>query len=215
MRSIKRFRVLVLLMALGSGSVTAASAQMFSEWFRQKKTQQKYLLEQIAALEVYLGYAKKGYRIATEGWGFVHELSSGEMNLHDAFFKGLKLVNPVIKADSRVSEMLVLEVDMLKVLQGLRSAASGEGLSAYVSSVSALVKADCLSDLEELVMVVSSGRVSLSDDVRLSRLDSIYQRMQERLGFVREFDAQVRSVLRQEQMEQDAIKKLRKYYEID
>lgn len=28
-------------------------AQSFSEWFKQKKTQKKYLLEQIAALQMY------------------------------------------------------------------------------------------------------------------------------------------------------------------
>ena len=42
------------------------SAQTVAEWFRQKATQRKYLLQQIAALHVYSGYLSKGYSIAKD-----------------------------------------------------------------------------------------------------------------------------------------------------
>lgn len=44
--------------------VNRSHAQTWDEWFNQKSTQKKYLLQQIAAFEAYLSYAKKGYDIA-------------------------------------------------------------------------------------------------------------------------------------------------------
>ena len=42
-------------------------AQTLAEWVSQKVTQKKYLLQQIAALQVYSGYLSKGYSIAKDG----------------------------------------------------------------------------------------------------------------------------------------------------
>ncbi|MBK8310917.1 MAG: hypothetical protein IPL04_08535 [Chitinophagaceae bacterium] len=40
-------------------SFTSVNGQTLAEWTQQKKTQKKYLLQQIVALQVYIGYAKK------------------------------------------------------------------------------------------------------------------------------------------------------------
>jgi 3-phenylpropionate/cinnamic acid dioxygenase small subunit len=46
--------------------VTASGvyAQNWKEWTQQKKTQIKYLVNQIAALQIYATYVEKGYAIA-------------------------------------------------------------------------------------------------------------------------------------------------------
>ena len=72
------------MLFLAAGTV---EAQTFSEWFRQKKTQKKYLLQQIAALQVYIGYAQKGYRIAKEGLTTIGGFTKGEFDLHSDFQK--------------------------------------------------------------------------------------------------------------------------------
>jgi hypothetical protein len=46
---------------------TNANAQTWREWTKQKETQIKYLVEQIAAFQTYLGYVKQGYDIAHKG----------------------------------------------------------------------------------------------------------------------------------------------------
>ena len=56
----KQFTLLILFVLAGGLS----QAQTFNEWFRQKATQKKYLIQQIAALQVYLDYVQKGYAIA-------------------------------------------------------------------------------------------------------------------------------------------------------
>ena len=104
----------------------SASAQTWSEWFAQKATQKKYLLEQLAALQVYTGYVKKGYGIARDGLGLVRDITGGEFKLHELFISGLKKVSPAVAGDARVAEIVVLELEIVRAfgrlldLQGFR-----------------------------------------------------------------------------------------------
>lgn len=66
----------------GFSGTRASKVQTFHEWFRQKKTQKKYLIQQIAALKVYLGYVQKGYSIAQKGLTTVSNIKKGNFDLH-------------------------------------------------------------------------------------------------------------------------------------
>ena len=83
------------------------------EWFQQKETQKKYLLQQIAALEIYYDYAKKGYDIASKELGIIRQIKDGDFNLHRDFFNALQRVNPAIANWSRVGEIINLQVKIL------------------------------------------------------------------------------------------------------
>ncbi|NVM62155.1 hypothetical protein FHW88_000431 [Mucilaginibacter sp. SG538B] len=74
-----------------------AQAQTFAEWFSQKKTQLKYLTQQIAALEQYGKDVEQGYRIAKSRWAGIGSWVKGEFDLHSAYYRSLRTVNPAIK----------------------------------------------------------------------------------------------------------------------
>jgi len=78
------------------------SAQNWQEWFRQKKTQRKYLVQQIAALKVYLEYLKEGYAVAKKGLNLVGDIKDGNFNSHAEYFGSLKLVNPSVQPRLRL-----------------------------------------------------------------------------------------------------------------
>lgn len=61
-----------LLIVMISFSACWVKAQTFNEWFKQKKTQIQYLIDQIAALQVYSQSLQKGYDIADAGLKFIH-----------------------------------------------------------------------------------------------------------------------------------------------
>ncbi len=63
----------------------SASAQTFAEWFSQKKTQRKYLLAQIAALNTYSNYLRTGYRVAKGGLGSITSNVGDELKLHTVY----------------------------------------------------------------------------------------------------------------------------------
>ena len=78
----KNILIIIILLA---GSF--CHAQTYDEWFRQKKTAKKYLLDQIAALQTYIGYAEKGYSIVTGGLNTIKDIKHGDFNLHNNYFR--------------------------------------------------------------------------------------------------------------------------------
>jgi len=217
---IRRFRngliLLIAVLLLVAAAAPKCRAQTFAEWFKQKKTQQKYLLEQIAALQVYIGYAMKGYQLVGSGIEAVRDITNGEFNLHNAFVSGLKKVNPAIRDDVRIAEIMALQVDILAGFNRLKGI---DGMRpdqlAYISSVAGSVIGECYQQLEELLLVITSGKVEMDDEERLARLDGIYQRMLDKSAFSRHFSTEVGLLLRQQRLEQESLQNLRRYYGID
>lgn len=63
----KVYGMTLLLALLLSGFSGTVQGQTWGEFFQQKKTQKRYLLQQIAALQVFIGQAKKGYDLVGSG----------------------------------------------------------------------------------------------------------------------------------------------------
>lgn len=197
---------------MGCLGVSPVSAQTFSEWFAQKKTQKRYLLEQIAALEVYVDYARQGYKIVGSGIETVRGITSGELGLHELFFSCLRLVNPVVKGDFRVAEVVAGQAEVLSALLSLRALTLDAVESAYLASVSGVVLGECYSDLEELLSYVLSGNVDLSDEERLLRLESVYRRTLDKRSFVQGFAKEMRLGISARKAELKSIDRMRRYY---
>lgn len=192
----------------------SAQAQTWSEWFSQKKTQQKYLLEQVAALKLYAGYLRKGYEIGKSGLGFIKDAGKGEFDLHGAFFASLKSVSPAIKDNIRVAEIIRMQIDVSKTLSWLTKISGlGEENREYLEGVSDNLRLECLRDLEELLLVVTSGRADLTDDERLVRIEHLHGRMEEKRNFAFGFAANARSLSAQRTSEMKNIKRMEEWYE--
>src|SRR4051812_40101385 len=80
---------------------TVCNAQTWDEWFRQRKTQIKYLEEQIIALQVYGSYLQAGYKIVQGGLSTIHDIKNGDFNIHKDYFSSLKHVNASIMHNSK------------------------------------------------------------------------------------------------------------------
>jgi len=76
----------IIAIAMLLSITKSMSAQTFAEWFRQKSTQKKYLIQQIAALQVYIGYVSKGYSIAKKGLNTIQDIKHGDFDLHKNYF---------------------------------------------------------------------------------------------------------------------------------
>jgi len=204
-----RFLGLALLLFVG----TSAFGQTWGEIFNQKKTQKKYLLEQLVALKMYAGYLKKGYDIVGSGIGTVRDIKNGEFSLHTTFFSSLKSVNPTIRKNAKVSSIIFLQVSIEKAFKGLGNSDELKlSDNQYILGVKDRVTDDCLDDLEELLLVITSGRLEMSDDERIERLDGIYERMQDKAAFVQSFTGEVNLLIQQRKNEQKSINHLRELY---
>jgi hypothetical protein len=204
--------LLAFVFVFGAG-VSGLYAQTWGEWFKQKKTQKRYLLEQIAALEVYAGYLKKGYEIVDGGLSTVRDITGGEFSLHNAFISSLKQVSPAISRDARVAEIIALQIGILGSFSEVRGSGylAAEDL-AYIRLVQGAVTLECFHNLEELLLVVTSGKLEMKDNERLQRLSGIYEQMLDKSAFVRDFCGNIFSLLRQRRSAEQEIGNLSRMY---
>lgn len=187
-------RCLVILSILATFD-SVARAQTFSEWFKQKKTQKKYLIQQIAALQVYIGYVKKGYKIAQQGLTAISDFKNGEFNLHKDYFNSLKNISPAVKHDAKIAAIIALQVETIKgchrtVKQIRESGAfTGDEIS-YIDKVFGRLMDDCADITGELITLTTSGKLEMKDDERLERIDKLYASMQDDYTFMKHFGNQ-------------------------
>ena len=194
-------------------SATLTFGQTAGEFFNQKGTQKKYLLEQLVALKVYAGYLKKGYDIVGSGLGIIKDLKNGEFDLHHTFISSLKTTSPAIKNSGKVAQIIAYQLAIGSAFNGGNK---NEYLSAtnqqYLKEVKDKVMEECLNDMEELLLVITSGKVEMKDDERITRLDKIYVAMKDKSAFTQSFMTDVSLIIQQKENQQKSINHLKKLY---
>ncbi len=170
----------------------SSNAQTTDESLNQNSTQKKYLLQQIAALQVYLGYAKKGYNIVTGGINTIRNIKNGDLNLHRDFFNRLQNVNPVISQYAKVADIIAYQVKIIKqtklVLQQIRETKQfTEAELNYCKQVFDTLLDECIKTVEELTLVTTSGELEMKDDERLKRIERLYTDVQDKYSFTCSF----------------------------
>ena len=176
--------VIVLLVLTGHPVV----AQNWQEWTQQKKTQRKYLVQQIAGLKVYLDYAAKGYTIAQAGLTTIGKIKRGDFALHDAFFTSLKAMNPKIASSAKVAAVLARGLQIVRevkrTVDGLRSSGqfTPEEVSGYQKAFNGLLS-HCTETIEELSHLVTAGHYAMRDDERLQRMEEVAKAMEGHYAF--------------------------------
>ncbi|HUC79478.1 MAG TPA: hypothetical protein VMR70_01125 [Flavisolibacter sp.] len=203
----KRSSLLVLFLLI----TVCSQAQTWSEWMRQKKTQIKYLGQQIAALKVYGDYLQDGYRIAKKGLGTIGEIRDGEWTLHKDYFRSLKVVNPSIMSWSRVAEVISRQGEVVRQTRSLVKWCQAEkGVDAqtmaYVQKVCDGLLKRSLAVLDELLLLTTNGELQLTDDERMEKIESIHQRMQEISEVSQAFGKAVIGLIRGVQREHNELK---------
>ena len=211
----KKIGVLFIVFSL-AGSIYG---QTGDEWFKQKKTQIKYLTQQLAALQVYEGYLSKGYKIANGGLHAIGDIKNGEFHLHEAFFSSLSLVNPAIRHYSRIVDIIALQRDINKLYkQCYKSASESKQLSGsdlqYIHSVFTDLLQGCTNDVDDLIALTTNGQVQLSDDERLQRIKAIYKDMQDNYAFTQSFCNETKGLIRNSQKEQNEATSLISLYNL-
>ncbi len=168
------------------------SAQTWAEWFRQKATQKKYLLQQIAALQVYSGYLSKGYSIAKNGLNTIKSIKNGDLLQHSNYFTSLITVNPKIKRYAKVADIIALQITIAKQSgNAIKSFRNNHHFTLteidYLQSVYSKLLSDCAKNLDELLTLITNGNLQMKDDERIKAIDKIYLDMQDKQQFVRAF----------------------------
>lgn len=168
--------------------------------------QQRMLLQQIAALQTYIGYAQKGYSVAKKGLGTINDFKRGEFNLHTDYLTSLKQVNPKIKKYARLTEIIALQLKIIKSYKSLYQKIRQDDLFHgdevdYIKSVFERVLENCDDNIDELLTIVSDGTLEMKDDERIKRIDTVYQNMLDSYAFCESFGNQTKLMALSKAME--------------
>lgn len=191
----------------------SATAQTSNEIFDQKKTQRRYMVEQLAALKVYAGYLKKGYTVARDGIGTVRKISDGEFSLHRDFIGSLKTISPVVRRNAKLAEILTMQVEILTTFSTLRKT---PGLQAtdlnYVLEVKKRVVDDLDEFLDELIKVTTPAAYQMEDEDRIARINTLHAKVVDAYQFSGSFAADVRTLGASRLKEQHSINQINQAY---
>ena len=202
----KKIIAIAILLSL----TKSMSAQTFAEWFRQKATQKKYLIQQIAALQVYIGYVSKGYSIAKKGLNTIQDIKHGDFDLHKNYFSSLASVNPRIKRYTRVADIISLEINIVRQTASvIRYCKESKQLTfselTYLQNVFDQLLSDCSKSLDKLFAVITDGSLTMKDDERIEAIDKIYDDIVDKQVFCRSFGNTTKGLCIQRMNEQNEI----------
>ncbi len=205
----------VIVSALMLISTTVVCAQTFAEWFRQKATQKKYLLQQIAALKVYEGYLSKGYQIARSGLHTIGNIKHGDFNLHDTYFNSLKTISPKLRNYQKVAIIVLMQAGISRQAASCIQFCRNSGQLTpdellWLQTTSNSLLADGATNLKALSSIVTNGEYSMKDNERLARIDQIYNSMLDNKTFCSSFSNACRGLCMQRKNEQFEIQQSQK-----
>jgi hypothetical protein len=191
-------------------------AQGTGGFFNQQSSQAKLMLAQILGYQTYLQEIKSGYHIVGQGLQIADDRKGGTFSLHSAYFSSLQQVNPVIASNPKgkaigelYQQVITLFHHEITWQQQQKILAANE--IGYIQKVSQNLQKKCEADMDELLQVLTPGKLQLTDHERLERLSHLYAVMQDKQAFAAYFTTQCRKLAsdrRKSRQENDQLKKL-------
>lgn len=168
-------------------------------------------VEKLAQFKKILKNMKDAYTIIFKGYTAVKDLSQGNFTLHKTFLDGLMEVSPAIKKYKRITDIFSYQARILKeykaAWQQFRDDKQFTSTEIdYLGKVYTNLFNETLKSLEELAMVITSGKLRMSDDERLQAIDRIYASVVDQYSFLNEFNNNTAILSLQRKSEQAEIK---------
>jgi hypothetical protein len=199
----------ILFFFLTSRLCFRAQAQFLGGFFSQQSQQRKLMAEQIAQYEIYLGALKTAYHVSETGLNTAYDLKNGTFTLHSDYISSLSQVNPVIQNNPQGKAIADLNNQTLKLFSDEINWQQQQKLLtttelAYLQKVADNLTTKCKLDMDELLQVLTPGKLQLTDAQRLARLDKLYDSMKDKYAFAGSFTSKCRKLaLSRKQQTQD------------
>jgi hypothetical protein len=176
-------------------------------------------IEKLAQFKQILSDMKRGYEILTGGYKVVKDMTQGNFNLHKTFLDALMQVSPTVKNYKRVGDIINYQILLIKeskiaIKRFVNSKSFSEKEINYFEKVYNNLFMVSLRNLDELTAVITANKLRMSDDERLEAIDEIYFAMQDKLQFLRNFNASSNILAIQRAKERNDVTALRGIYEI-
>jgi DNA repair ATPase RecN len=208
MKRVKRVLCVVLLLPLLIPVSVRAQEQEIKQLLLD--------IEKLRELKVILQNMKKGYDILEKGYTAIKDISKGSFDIHKTFLDGLLAVSPTVQKYKRIADIIDYQVRIVKEYTSAYNQFKQDGNFTpeeigYMGEVYRRLSDLCLKNLDDLSVVITSGKLRMSDDERLSAIDEIFTEIQEEWGFLKHFNnsAKLLALARaKEQQQIDASRKI-------
>jgi hypothetical protein len=171
-------------------------------------------IEKLLQFRQILSDMKEGYDLLVQGYTAVRAISEGNFSLHQVFLDGLLDVSPAVKQYKKVA---LIVGDQLQLVKEYKAAfhrfQSGGHFSGdemdYIGRVYTQLFERSVNQLSDLTMVLTAGKLRMSDDKRLAVIDRIQEEMNDQLVFLRHFNNRTNILVVQRMKEKNDVNAIR------
>lgn len=168
-------------------------------------------IEKLSQFKKILSDMKKGYDILSGGYKAVKDMSEGNFSLHKTFLDALMQISPVVKNYKRVGEIVDYQFALMKESRrGIGRIIKNEKFSLqemhYFEKVYSNLSRESLRNIDELTSVITADKLRMTDDERLQAIDRIYEDMQQKVLFLRDFNGSAAVLALQRSKETNDVK---------
>lgn len=150
-------------------------------------------VEKLAQFKSILKNMKDGYQLLHKGYTAVKDISEGNFSLHKTFLDGLMEISPTVKKYKRVADIINYQARIVKEYKSaFRQFKDDKQFTVteidYIGKVYANLFDQSVKNIEDLAMVITAGKLRMSDDERLQAIDKIYDETVDQYTFLNEFN---------------------------
>lgn len=193
-----------------------------SKSFSQTQAIQQLLLdvEKLTQLKNILTELKDGYEIVSNGYTTIKNISEGNFKLHDIFLKSLLEVSPAVKNYVRIKDITVAQLSLVREYKDALKQFKGSGEFSvgeinYLEKVYANLFNHSLDNLQTMLMVITAGKLRMSDDERINSIDAVWKDVSQQLTFLRHFNNQARILCLQRAKEKNDLSTMKHLYDVN
>jgi hypothetical protein len=210
----KTIKQIVLAVFLCMGSQTGAIAQ-------SQEAQQLLLnWEKLRQLEEILDNMYRGYKILDKGYTTIKNIAQGNYSIHQLFIDGLMAVNPSIRNYKRIPFIIEYQKLLLKEYQRAYNRFRQDPNFKleeieYLANVYKFLFDASLRNIDELMMIITATKLSMSDDERMQAIDRIFFDMEDKLIFLRAFNNNTQLLVIQRARARNDVETMQKLYGVN
>lgn len=219
MNCMNRFLAMAIMIASMLVMSFGCQCQTANEWLRQKKTQKQYLIEQIAALQVYLKNLKQGYKVVNKGLNLVGEITGNNYSMDNIYLSSLLQVKAPV-ADSELNNSIeVLERGIRTRLRVLtqridqNAALITADESTYLKSVVRKVESILSEQIATKQKIETSDELQMTDAGRVEILGSARTHLEELESFLGQTDGELTRLIIQRQLDTHEINQVNQVHQ--
>ena len=193
-----------------------------SKSFGQTQAIQQLLLdvEKLTQLKSILTELKDGFKIVSNGYTTIKNISEDNFNLHDIFLKSLLEVTPAVKNYVRIKDIIDAQLSIVREYKNALKQFKGSGEFSvdemgYLEKVYAHLFNHSLDNLQTMLMVITAGQLRMSDDERINSIDGVWKEVSQELTFLRHFNNQARILCLQRLKEKNDLSAMDQLYDVN